>query len=186
MRRYTYTHTQSNYSHTYELPEWVADENNLPLEQKGAEEFQQWRYTKSWEQLCEITFLKSWVLRPAHRQDHVAGGPFKKQTHPFQCSCLQNQMTGIMSYSTFTHHLRQECANPRCLGSRQLNCVKRQLIFSVQLPAVFSVHIKSIYQSTCTKQKTSATNEVHRPLQHCGSSVWKLLLFTLQAPTIWR
>jgi len=53
--------------------------------------------------------------------------------------------------------------------------------------AVFSVHTKSIYQSTSTKQKTSDKNEVHRPLQqHCGSSARKLLLVTLPAPIIWR
>ena len=64
-------------------------------------------------------------------------------------------------------------------------CTEALNIFSAII-AVFSVHTKSICQSTRTKQKTSDKSDVHRPLQHCGSSVWKLLLVTLPAPTIWR
>ena len=47
-------------------------------------------------------------------------------------------------FQEFTNHLRQECANPRCLGSRQLNYVQRHLILVQLLPFFLYIQKASI------------------------------------------
>jgi hypothetical protein len=58
-------------------------------------------------------------------------------------------------------------------GQQTTELCTEALNISTAIIAVLSAHAKSIYQSTCTMQKSSDKSEVHRPLQHCGSSVWK-------------
>jgi hypothetical protein len=62
-------------------------------------------------------------------------------------------------------------------------CTVKPDIFS-RLIGVFTLTYKNVSQYTRTGQKETDTSEVHRSLQNCGFSMWRLLLSTLLAPRI--